>query len=401
MGYIKALGNKRFRIKYDLLVSNGKRRQKTETLENTNKKGASATLAARETMVAKGLYYTDETTTFQEFFAIFMSKKKCAQKPRAATTLQGYSSLYSVYLGPSFGTTPVSKITSGHVEAALRSWRQGRTTFDESWKKRPTAGARTHRHAFDLLRNVLNVAVRSKIVGQNVTMLVDQDEIPSPQKPESAVLDSGEVRKLLEAAKSPTKRSADKGYMSAYAAYYPAIAFLIYTGARRGEALAIRWGDLDLEHGFVTIRRSLSDTKGLLAFKAPKNNKARKISIAPELVSILIEHQAHQAVERSAIGSSYDDGDLVFCRADGSPIRPWNFGAAFPDLVKRAGVTKIRLHDLRDTHASLLAMAGQQLDVISKRLGHASIAITMDRYLTVYTGRDEAASDAFASIVKT
>ena len=291
-------------------------------------------------------------------------------------------------------------ITSQQVEAALQSWRLGQTTNDDSWRKRPTAGARTHRHAFDLLRNIFNVAVRSKIVGQNVALLVDQDEIPAPQKPESTVLDAPQVRKLLETAKNPTKRSVGNGYVSAYAAYYPAIAFLVYTGARRGEALAVQWGDLDLDGGFVTIRRSLSDTKGSLAFKAPKNEKARKISIAPELVAILIEHRLHQALERQAMGASYQDGDLVFSRADGSPIRPWNFGAAFPALVKRAGVTKIRLHDLRDTHASLLAMAGQPLDVISKRLGHSSIAITMDRYLTVYTARDEEASSAFASIIR-
>jgi integrase len=86
------------------------------------------------------------------------------------------------------------------------------------------------------------------------------------------------------------------------------------------------------------------------------------------------------------MGEAYQDGELAFARADGTPIRPWNFGAAFPYLVKRAGVTKIRLHDLRDTHASLLALAGEPLDVISKRLGHSNIAITAERYLTVYTG---------------
>jgi integrase len=97
---------------------------------------------------------------------------------------------------------------------------------------------------------------------------------------------------------------------------------------------------------------------------------------------------------------AYRDEDLVFSLADDAPIKPWNFGASFPGLVKRAGVTKVRLHDLRDTHASLMAMAGQPLDVISKRLGHSNIAITMDRYMTVYTSRDEAASEAFAALLR-
>jgi hypothetical protein len=76
------------------------------------------------------------------------------------------------------------------------------------------------------------------------------------------------------------------------------------------------------------------------------------------------------------------------------------FWGAFPKLVARAGVPKIRLHDLRDTHASLLAAAGQPLDVISRRLGHSSIAITAERYVTVYTDRDAAASAAFASALR-
>ena len=149
-----------------------------------------------------------------------------------------------------------------------------------------------------------------------------------------------------------------------------------------------------------TIRRSLSDTKAGLAFKAPKNDKMRSVAIAPELVAILTEHREAQAKERSAMGTAYKDDDLVFSRADGSPIRPWNFGAAFPDLVKRAGVSKIRLHDLRHTHSSLMAMTGQPLDVISKRLGHSNIAITAERYLSVHTSRDEAASEAFATLLR-
>ena len=89
----------------------------------------------------------------------------------------------------------------------------------------------------------------------------------------------------------------------------------------------------------------------------------------------------------------------MFARPDGSALTPWNFGASFRDLVRRGGVTRIRLHDLRDTHASLLAKAGVTIEVVSKRLGHATIAITVDRYLVVYRDRDEAAASAFERLV--
>jgi integrase len=96
---------------------------------------------------------------------------------------------------------------------------------------------------------------------------------------------------------------------------------------------------------------------------------------------------------------AYRKSDLVFARPDGSPVTPWNFAAAFKDLVARAGVTRITLHDLRDTHASLLAKAGVPIEVISNRLRHSCISITVDRYLTVYQDRDAAAAAAFDRLV--
>lgn len=97
--------------------------------------------------------------------------------------------------------------------------------------------------------------------------------------------------------------------------------------------------------------------------------------------------------------AGYQDQGLVFARPDGSTFTPWNLGPSFSDLVRRAGVTRIRLHDLRDTHASLLAKAGVAIEVVSKRLGHSNIAITVDRYLVVYRDRAEAAASAFERLV--
>lgn len=116
--------------------------------------------------------------------------------------------------------------------------------------------------------------------------------------------------------------------------------------------------------------------------------------------AILAAYRARQNETRLFLGSQYKDGDLVFAPADGSPIPPWNFGAAFKDLVARStDIPTITLHDLRDTHASLLAKAGVPLEVISKRLGHSNIVITAERYLGVYKERDAAAASAFDKMV--
>ena len=117
------------------------------------------------------------------------------------------------------------------------------------------------------------------------------------------------------------------------------------------------------------------------------------------MTRILSDLKESQAQERSTLGSLYKDQDLVFARPHGSPITPWNFGAAFAELVKRAGVPRIRLHDLRDTHASLLARAGTPIEVVSQRLGHSGIGNTVDRYITVYRDRDELAASTFEKLL--
>jgi integrase len=110
-------------------------------------------------------------------------------------------------------------------------------------------------------------------------------------------------------------------------------------------------------------------------------------------------HKAKQAEERLGLDAAHKDEHLVFAHTDGSPIDPWNFGRAVGDLIRRSGVTRITLHGLRDTHASLCAKAGVPLEVVSQRLGHASIGITAERYLHVYSDRDADAASAFGRLV--
>ena len=384
MGYIKRLADKKFRVIYDLPRIRDKRRQKTETLVGVTKKQAELYVADREKAVIGGDYVEDSGITLNDVFDRFMASKlrKCA-----ATTLQRYDGLLHKYLRPTFGRMELLELKTADIVAGYAAW------------SRDAVSARTLLHAHDLMRNVLNRAVKWSLVHRSVADNIDTDDLPKAVRPESVVLTDSELRRLLDEAKNPPSRSQARGYLSAIPAFYPAVAFTAYTGARRGEVLAVRWRDLDLTGGTVTIARSLSDTRDGLAFKTPKNGKSRDVELPASLVAILKSHRAAQAEERLALGSVYADGDLIFAMPDGNSIRPWNFGAAFADLVRRAGVTRIRLHDLRDTHASLSAKAGVPIEVLSRRLGHSSIGITMDRYLVVYRDRDRAAADAFDRLV--
>lgn len=204
---------------------------------------------------------------------------------------------------------------------------------------------------------------------------------------------------MLDDAQHPPSRSAKRGYSSSQLWFYPAVFFAAYTGCRRGETLAVRWSDINFEEKSVTICRSLAQTENGLLFKRPKNDKTRTISLSDRLAAMLKTHKAQQAQEQLLLGAAYKKGDLVFAQPDGSPVCPSIFGDSFKNLIERMTVTQISLHGLRDTHASLLAKAGVPIEVISRRLGHSSINITMDRYMHVYRERDEDAASAFDKLV--
>lgn len=386
MGYLKQVGDKKWRIVYDVPPLGGRRRQqRTETLFPVTKAQAKLTLAKREEAVAIGRFVTDDIMV-STLFERFMTAKTVAQ--RAPKTLERYGTLYATYIGPRLGDVTLSKLRQHHLTDAYASWLA-------KGKSGHALSARSVRHVHDLLRAMLNYALRKGLVQQNVAALVSED-LPSARKPESVALTEEQLRQLLASAAIPTEWARKRGVVSAQAWFAPAVWFAAYTGARRGETLALRWRDVDFDQQTAIIRHSLTETKaGGVNFKEPKNGKQRTIVLPPSLIKVLRTHRVRQNEDRLFFGYGYMDDDLVFATPNGSPVLPWTFTASFRYLVKRAKVPYIRLHDLRDTHASLLGKHGVPLEVVSKRLGHASIGITAERYLHVYRERDAEAAAVF------
>ncbi len=393
MGYLKRLSDKRYRIKYDVVPENGTARQlKTETLEGVTKKEAEAILAQRKAdvtkqreAIAKGEQAKDEVS-LSTLFELFLKQKR---KQKEENTIRRYETLLKLYLKPRFGDMQAKQLRPHHLMATYSDW------LEHGREGRKAVSAKTIRHAHELLRNILNWGVRRELLSRNVAALVADDDLPKAVQPKPLALTDDELRKLLGEAKNPTSRSKKRGYLSSQPWFYPAVAFAAYTGARRGECMALRWQDVNFDEKCVTIARSLTER---MTFKGPKNDKSRTIAMSDALCEILRSRRALQANEREALEDSCKDQDLVFTRADGSPINPWNFARAVRDLILRSGVTPIT-HGLRDTHASLCAKAGVALEVVSNRLGHASIEVTAARYLHVYSERDAEAASAFDRLV--
>jgi integrase len=180
---------------------------------------------------------------------------------------------------------------------------------------------------------------------------------------------------------------------------YAAFLLAAMTGMRRGEVLGLRWGDVDLEAGRLSIMQTLIAPDYRMQFSTPKTAAgSRSVALDPGTVAALREHAGNQAKERAMLGF-VEDSELVFTSLDGSPVHPHQFSQAFKQRAKEACLPQIRLHDLRHTYATLALQAGIHVKVVSERLGHASVGVTLDTYSHTIPAMQETAAALVATLV--
>jgi len=172
------------------------------------------------------------------------------------------------------------------------------------------------------------------------------------------------------------------------------------TGMRRGEVIGLRWQDVDMEVGRISVRQSITPLGGKPVIARAKTDRSqRTIDLDTDTVAALKTHRARQAQERLMFGPGYTDNDLVFAKPDGSCLHPKRVSEWFERRVARSKQPTIRFHDLRHTHASNLLEAGVNAKVVSERLGHASVSFTLDRYVHALPNTQAGAAQAFANMV--
>ncbi len=272
---------------------------------------------------------------------------------RKATTRDTYSTLARCHLvPPPFGALTLDRLRPTDVEALLLSLRRA--------GKSPS----TIRQVYTVLRAVLDAAVRDRLVGRNVAAAVKR---PGVERAEARFLSPAEVGRLLAAAQ-PSR-------------YHALLVLLSATALRRGEALALRWDDLDLQTGLLRVRGTLARCGGTLAVTEPKTERSRRVVPLPaSVVEVLRTHRRQQAQERLRAGTLWIERGFVFATETGAPTDPRNAFRALSTAARSAGLSGVGLHTLRHSAASTMLAAGVPLKTVSEVLGHSSIAVTGDVY---------------------
>jgi integrase len=245
--------------------------------------------------------------------------------------------------------------------------------------------ARTIRHHIICLHTALQNATKLGLLFRNP---VDAVTIPRAERHEMRTMNETDIHLLLEMAQGTQY----------YALFYTAI----FTGMRRSELLALRWQDVDLLLLQTSINRTLHQVKGgRTIFRQPKTEKSRRlIALTPSTAALLQEYRDSQNILRESLGyAKLTETDLVFCQYDGKPFLPNTVTHNWIKLVRRAGLSGIRLHDARHTHATLMLKQGIHPKIVQERLGHSSIQITLDTYSHVAPGLQQAAANKFDEIV--
>lgn len=209
----------------------------------------------------------------------------------------------------------------------------------------------------------------------------DRVDLPRRRRVEMRVWDEEQIRLFLAEA----RRSSGH-----YALYLTALA----TGMRQGELLGLRWRDVDLNVGVASIQQTIYRLGKTLVTKQPKSDRSRRtVALPPLLVQMLRQVKEECDEYRRQLGGDYEDHGLVFCQPTGKPLHAHNIVQRdFRRVTERAGVPRIRFHDLRHCHATLLLQQGVHPKVVQERLGHSTIAMTLDTYSHIVPGMQEQAA---------
>jgi integrase len=350
------------------------------------RKAAAAALREKLANVDRGTHVAPTNITVSEHFATWLGGLRLQR-----STIASYEKNVRLHLVPHIGALRLDQLTGTRLTKLYRQ-------LEESGRVDGKGGlaARTVRYCHTIVHAGLAAAVRDGALSVNPADKAVPPSAKSAASPEMKVWTAEELRAFLD-----QRAKANDGLLIAWS-------LLAATGMRRGEALGLRWGDVDFEGSRLSVRRAatLLKRKGFseeVIIEPPKSGKPRVVDLDPGTLAAL---KAHKVALGTIALSLARDGAYVLPNPDGSVRNPNQFSRRFVETLAAARealgedvLPRIRLHDLRHTHATLLLKAGVPVKVVSERLGHANAMITLGVYAHVMPGMQAEAAAKFGALL--
>ena len=334
----------------------GKRKVRFIRLEGaTGKREAQQHLARIVTEANSGTFVEPNKTTVAEFLVRWLAYIETQVQPR---TVRFYAEQVA-NLTPALGRVPLSKLKPEHISDAYSAALAGGRRDG----KPGGLSARSVHHMHRVLKQALGQAMKWGTVSRNVASLVKP---PKVSRIEMQTLDVGQAARMIDLARGE-------------AIFIPALLGVL-CGLRRGEICALRWRNIDLDSGQLSVVASLEEIKGGVREKSPKNGKGRSVALPPLLIAELRRHRRQQAEWLLRLGIRLTEDHRICMREDGETVWPGSIGRAFRTFLRHHHLPLVRFHDLRHSHATHLLVSNVHPKIVQERLGHSSIGITLDTY---------------------
>jgi len=291
------------------------------------------------------------------------------------TTFDIHFIYYQNVIKPMLGHFKIQQITPLHIQKFVNNL---------------VSEAKYSEHTVHLIYRIVSASLKKakvmKIIKDNPASGIT---LPKIKRKEMNIWSLEQVNHFISAAKSIKRLTR----------CYIGFLIALLTGMRQGEILGLRWKDVDMDNQTIYIRQTLTQEAELKA-GAKNNSSIRSIHISNKLVSELKAHRKLVLEEKLLLGHNYNDFDLIICTRSGKPIIPRNFRKEFYNLTKKIDLPKIRFHDLRHTHATILIQQNVNVKLISERLGHAEIGTTLDTYSHVLPNMQKTVSDQLDKVIE-
>ena len=348
----------------------GKRKRKWHSFEGT-KREAQVECSRLITAMKGGTYQEPNKITLGDFLSRWVDHIKSQVSPKSH---ERYAGIVNQNIKPAIGAVLLTKLKPAQISEAYGKALVGGRRDDKAGGLSP----RTVGHMHRVLKQALGQAVRWELLTRNPADAVDPPKVD--WKP-MQTYDLPQTADLIEAVRGGP-------------IFIPAL-LAVLCGLRRGEICALRWRNVDLAAGQISVVESLEQTKAGLRFKAPKSGKGRTVALSETVVDELRAHRVKRAQEMLRLGVGLSDDDLVIAHADGSIVQPIYVSQQWARSIAKTPLARLRFHDLRHAHATHLLANGVHPKVASERLGHSKVGITLDLYSHVIPGMQE---DAVATV---